>query len=464
MADTDVIVIGGGPGGYVAALKLAMNGKKTILIEKERVGGTCLNRGCIPTKALIHCTEVLDAVKNSSTTGILIDEFHVDTGKMNDYKNSVVQKLVQGVSYLLSKRGVKVIQGTASFIGNHLIEVTHSDGKKQQLAAEDIVIATGSESSKIPVEGIDGKNVISSTEALDITSLPTSLAIIGGGVIGMEIGTTYAKLGVDVIVLEALPSILPALDREIAEEFLKHARSLMKITTGAKVKSISDVEDKKRIVYEAEGKDMEIHAEKVLLCVGRRPNTENLGLENTDVKVSERGYILTDDRCKTSAEGIYAIGDVNGKTLLAHAASAQAIVAAECICGKKSDLNTKLIPSCIYTKPEIACVGKTEEELKKNGISYNVGKFPLKANGRALSINEPEGFIKILTGKKYGEILGAHMVGTRVTDLIAEITLAMNTECTVDEIVATVHAHPTVAEAVFEAAETAAFGQTIHMA
>ena len=464
MADTDVIVIGGGPGGYVAALKLAMNGKKSILIEKERVGGTCLNRGCIPTKALIHCTEVLDAVKNSSTTGILIDEFHVDTGKMNDYKNSVVQKLVQGVSYLLSKRGVKVIQGTASFIGNHLIEVTHSDGKKQQLAAEDIVIATGSESSKIPVEGIDGKNVISSTEALDITSLPTSLAIIGGGVIGMEIGTTYAKLGVDVIVLEALPSILPALDREIAEEFLKHARSLMKITTGAKVKSISDVEDKKRIVYEAEGKDMEIHAEKVLLCVGRRPNTENLGLENTDVKVSERGYILTDDRCKTSAEGIYAIGDVNGKTLLAHAASAQAIVAAECICGKKSDLNTKLIPSCIYTKPEIACVGKTEEELKKNGISYNVGKFPLKANGRALSINEPEGFIKILTGKKYGEILGAHMVGTRVTDLIAEITLAMNTECTVDEIVATVHAHPTVAEAVFEAAETAAFGQTIHMA
>lgn len=463
MADTDVIVIGGGPGGYVAALKLAMNGKKTILIEKEQVGGTCLNRGCIPTKALIHCTEVLDAVKNSGTTGILIDEFHVDTGKMNDYKNSVVQKLVQGVSYLLSKRGVKVIQGTASFIGNHLIEVTQNDGKKQQLTAEDIVIATGSESSKIPIEGIDGKNVISSTEALDITSLPTSLAIIGGGVIGMEIGTTYAKLGVDVTVLEALPSILPALDREIAEEFLKHARSLMKITTGAKVKSISDVEDKKRIVYETEGKNLEILAEKVLLCVGRRPNTKNLGLENTDVKLSERGYILTDDECKTSAEGIYAIGDVNGKTLLAHAASAQAIVAAESVCGKKSDLNTKLIPSCIYTKPEIACVGKTEEELKKNGISYNVGKFPLKANGRALSINEPDGFIKILTGKKYGEILGAHMVGTRVTDLIAEIALAMNTECTVDEIVATVHAHPTVAEAVFEAAELAAFGQTIHM-
>ena len=461
--DADVIVIGAGPGGYVAAMKLAMNGKTVILVERDNVGGTCLNRGCIPTKALIHCGEVLDTVKNSEKAGISVDSCSVDIKKVNAYKDSVVKKLVDGVSYLLSKRGVNVINGTAKFVGEKQIEVITPDGKKQKLSADAFVIASGSKSAVPAIKGIDGKNVITSTEALDFTGLPKSLVIIGGGVIGMEIGSTCAKFGTEVTVLEALPVILPMLDREVASEFAGTARKLMEIETGARVQEIADAGQMKTVIYEKAGDRREIKAEKVLVCVGRKPDTEGLGIENTGIKVSEKGYISVDNNCETSVKDIYAVGDVNGKVLLAHAASAQGILAAEKICGKHCSINTHLIPSCIYTKPEIACVGKTEEELKKEGIPYRVGRFPLRANGKALAMGETEGFVKLLIGEKYGEILGAHIVGTRATDLIGELVLAINAECTAEEIVNTVHAHPTVSEAVFEAAEMACFGQTVHI-
>lgn len=461
--DADVIVIGAGPGGYVAAMKLAMNGKKTILVERDKVGGTCLNRGCIPTKALIHCAEVLDTVKNSEKTGILVDSFSVDMKKVNAYKDSVVKKLTGGVSYLLNKRGVTVINGKAKFLGPKEIEVVLPDGKKQKLSADSFVIASGSQSAMPPIRGIDGKNVITSTEALDFSRLPKSLVIIGGGVIGMEIGSTCAKFGTEVTVLEALPAVLPMLDREVASEFARSAGRLMEIVTAARVEEISDADQMKTVIYHMEGSRKEIRAEKVLVCVGRKPDTAGLGLENTGVRITDRGYISVDENCRTSVKNIYAVGDVNGKTLLAHAASAQGILAAEKICGRDCGINTHLIPSCIYTKPEIACIGKTEEELKKEGRSYRVGRFPLSANGKALAMGETDGFVKLLTGEKYGEILGAHIVGARATDLIGELVLAMNTECTAEEIVNTVHAHPTVSEAVFEAAEMAYFGQTVHI-
>ncbi len=459
----DVIVIGGGPGGYVAAMKLAMNGKKTILVERDQTGGTCLNRGCIPTKALMHCSEVLETVKNSERNGILVDSWHVDTRKVDDYKKDVVRKLSGGVAWLLEKRGVQVIKGVAEFTGEKQLKITLPDGRVQELSAPAFIIATGSESLIPPIRGIDGKNVMTSTEALDVTELPDSLVIIGGGVIGLEIGSIYSRFGVKTVILEALPELLPSADREAVEVLKEAVERNIQIRTGAKVKEIRDSENGKEIFYELGGKDEKITAGKVLICVGRRPNTRELGLERAGIVVSDRGYIQVSECCETTAKNIYAVGDVNGKTLLAHAASAQGILAAEKICGRDAGINIDLIPGCIYTRPELAYVGKTEEELKAGHIPYRVGKFPLNANGKALSMDEPEGFVKILTGEIYHEILGAHIVGARATDLIAELALAINAECTAEELAHTVHAHPTVSESVFEAAETVCFGQAVHI-
>ena len=460
-SEVDVIVVGGGPGGYVAAIKLAMNGKKTVLVEKDSLGGTCLNRGCIPTKALLHCTEVLDLIKSGAQVGICPGAYSVDIEKVGAYKNSVVDKLVGGVSFLLEKKGVTVIKGNARFIGNKKIAVVKENGGEDIISAANIIIATGSKNATLPIDGIDGKNVISSTEALDFSELPQSIAIIGGGVIGIEIGSIYAKFGVKTTILEAMPKILPTLDSEVTAYLESLLGDLLRIETNAKVKAIGDSKDGKVVSFELAGNTEELLAEKVLVCVGRRPNIDSGEINKAGIK-TERGFAVVDSQYESTVKGVYAIGDANGKTLLAHAASAQGIFVAEKICGLNPGINTKLIPSCVYTKPEIACVGKTEDELKKENISYNVSKFPFSANGKALSMNEPEGFVKLLTGKKYGEILGAHIIGSRATDLIAELTLAINAECTIEDIANTVHAHPTVSEAIFEAAEIACFGQSIH--
>lgn len=459
----DVIVVGGGPGGYVAAMKLAMNGKKTILVERDQAGGTCLNRGCIPTKALMHCSEVLETVKNSERNGILVDSWHVDARKVDHYKNEVVRKLSGGVAWLLEKRGVQALKGTAEFIAERELKVTLPDGREQKLSAPAVIIATGSESLLPPIEGIDGKNVMTSTDALDVTELPDSLVIIGGGVIGLEIGSIYSRFGVETAILEALPEILPSADREAVQVLKEAVGKNIQIRTGAKVKAIRDFGNGKKVIYELDGKEEEIRAGKVLVCVGRQPNTGALGLERTGIAVSDRGYIQVNNCCETTVKNVYAVGDVNGKTLLAHAASAQGILVAEKICGRDAGININLIPGCIYTRPELAYVGKTEEDLKAAHIPYHVGKFPLSANGKALSMDEPEGFVKILTGETYNEILGAHIVGARATELIAELALAISAECTAEELAHTVHAHPTVSEAVFEAAETACFGQAVHV-
>lgn len=458
--DADAIVIGAGPGGYVAAIKLALLGKKTILIEKDKVGGTCLNKGCIPTKALLMSAETLDTVKNSSRMGIAVTGFQIQPDVINKRKNQVVDTLVNGVKYLLKKRGVETIAGTASFTGPKTLCIALAAGGEKILSAAHIIIAAGSRSAKIPIEGIDGNNVISSTEALDVSALPESMVVIGGGVIGMEIGSIYADLGVKITILEALPNILPGMDEEISKTYRGIAGKKMSVYTDAKVVRISDVKAQKKITYMYDGKQCEEIADKVLVAVGRSPETESLNLEAAGIK-TERGWICVDDGHMTNVEGVYAIGDVNREVLLAHAASAQGIAVAEKIAGHASSMNLKIVPNCIYTKPEIAAVGMTEKQAKENGIAYKVGKFPFQANGKALAMGEPEGFVKIIADEKYGEILGVHIIGPRATDMISEATLAMRLECTASELAGTIHAHPTLTEAVMEAAESI-LGEAIH--
>jgi len=458
--DADAIVIGAGPGGYVAAIKLALLGKKTVLVEKDKVGGICLNEGCIPTKALLMSAETLDIVKNSAGMGIGVTGYRIQPEVINKRKNQVVDTLVNGVKYLLKKRGVETIVGAASFTGPRTLRIELADGREKELSAEHIIIAAGSRSAKIPIEGIDGNNVVFSTEVLDVTALPKSMVVIGGGVIGMEIGSIYADFGVKITILEALPNILPCMDEEVSKTFRGIVERKMSVCTDAKVIRISDVKAQKKITYMYNGKQCEEIADKVLVAVGRSPETESLNLDAAGIK-TERGWICVDDGHMTNVEGVYAIGDVNGEVLLAHAASAQGIAVAEKIAGHASSMNLKIVPNCIYTKPEIAAVGMTEKQAKEKGIAYKVGKFPFQANGKALAMGEPEGFVKIIADEKYGEILGVHIIGPRATDMISEAALAMRLECTASELAGTIHAHPTLTEAVMEAAESI-LGEAIH--
>jgi dihydrolipoamide dehydrogenase len=461
MRNAETVVIGGGPGGYVAALKLAQMGVKTVLVERDKVGGTCLNRGCIPTKALLMSAEVVQTVRDAARMGVAVGDVKIDLSMMNSRKDQVVGMLVSGVEHLLKKRGVETIAGTASFTGPKTLRVDLAGGGVKEISAKNIIIASGSESAKIPIGGIDGKNVITSTEALDISNLPESLAVIGGGVIGMEIGSIYADLGAKVTVLEALPRILPGMDEEISRALHGIAQEKMDIYTQAKVSGIGDHAGRKKVSYTRDGEEKEVLADQVLVCVGRTPNTRALNLEAAGIE-SERGRICVDGGFKTNVDGVYAIGDVNGKVLLAHAASAQGIFVAETIAGRRPEMDVKTVPNCIYTKPEIASVGLTEEEAKKQKKDIKVSAFPFKANGKALAMGEPEGFVKIVADSKYGEVLGVHMIGPRATDMIAEAVLAIRMECTAAELAGTIHAHPTLSEAVMEAAE-GILGSPIHI-
>ncbi len=460
-SDAATVVIGGGPGGYVAALKLAQLGVKTILVERDKVGGTCLNRGCIPTKALLQSAEVAQTVKDAARMGVKVGEVRIDPSMMNSRKDQVVSMLVGGVEHLLKKRGVRTVAGTASFTGPKALRIELSGGGTEEITAKNIIIASGSVSAKIPIDGLDGKNVITSTEALNISKLPESLAVIGGGVIGMEIGSIYADLGARVTVLEALPRILPGMDEEISRTLHEIAQEKMDIYTQARVTRISDQKEKKKVSYTLAGEEKEVLADKVLVCVGRTPETGALNLAAAGIE-SEKGRIRTDEGFKTNVEGVYAIGDVNGKVLLAHAASAQGIFVAETIAGLRPDMDVKTVPNCIYTKPEIASVGMTEEEARKQKTDIKVGRFPFSANGKALAMGEPQGFVKIVADSKYGEVLGVHIIGPRATDMIAEAVLAIRMECTASELAGTIHAHPTLSEAVMEAAE-GIFGTPIHI-
>ena len=450
--DADTIVIGAGPGGYVAAMKLAMLGASVILVEKDTVGGTCLNRGCIPTKAILHCAEVYEQAKNSAEIGVVTKEVSLDLRKVDAFRKKVINTLVKGVGGLLAARKVSVIEGSASFVSAHEVAVCLKDGSKKRISAPNIVIAAGSKSAAPPIPGIDGKNVITSTEALCVENLPGSIVIIGGGVIGMEIGSAYAEFGVKVTVVEALDRVLPNMDAEISAEFFARAKKKMEIFTSSRVERMEDTEDQKKVVFTRDGNSYEVVADQVLVAIGRTPDLEGLGLENAGIEKNGRA-VAVDDNFETTAAGVYCIGDANAKTMLAHTASAQAIFVAEHIMGKTPEVALNIIPSCIYTDPEIASVGLTEEQAKEQGIAYRVGKFPFRANGRSLVLGKADGFVKIIGSEDYHEILGVHIIGPYATELIAECAMAIKLEGCVEDIANTIHAHPTVSEGVMEAAE-----------
>lgn len=458
--DADVIVIGGGPGGYVAANKLGMLGKSVILVERDRVGGTCLNRGCIPTKALLQCSEVYDHARHGDVWGVVANDMTVDPVKVDAFREKIVNGLVRGVESLLRARKVQTITGEASFTGPKTLEVKLAAGGTKTLTAENIIIATGSKNVAPPIPGLDGKNVVTSTEALHVSRLPESFVIIGGGVIGMELAVVYANLGVEVTVIEALPQLLNICDGEVSATCEQILSKKMDIFTSARVARIEDKGEKKVVYYTKDGKECAVEADLVLAALGRAPDTASLKLEKAGIK-TEKTTIVVDDKLMTNVPGVYAIGDSNGIGMLAHVASAEGITVAEAICGKDAHINRDVVPSCIYCEPEIAQVGLTEEQVKASGRAYKVGKFPLRANGRSMIINQTQGFVKIIGDASTNEILGVHIIGPSATEMIGECAVAMKLEGCVEDIAQTIHAHPSVSESIMEAAESY-LGGAIH--
>ncbi|WP_326907719.1 dihydrolipoyl dehydrogenase [Sedimentibacter sp. MB31-C6] len=445
-----VVVIGGGPGGYVAAIRAAQLGGDVTLVEKEHLGGTCLNVGCIPTKSLLHSAELLEEVKEGAKYGIITKDVNVDFQKVQERKQSVTKQLVSGVKGLLAANKVKVINGEATFTSKDTIEVKTEKGI-DNIKADKFIIATGSIPAKPPIPGIDSKLCIDSTGALELKEIPKTMVIVGGGVIGVEIATLYSSFGCKVIIIEMLDQILPMMDGELTKIIrTKLEKKGVEIYTKTKVISFKDIGASVEVLVEmSDGKSKVFSGEKALISIGRRTNTATIGLEKAGI-VNDRGRITVNEKMETNVPGIYAIGDCVGKIMLAHVASAHGEVAAENALGHNNVFDSKTNPSCVYTKPEFASVGLTEEEAKKQGIDYIIGKFPLAANGRAMIMGE-DGMIKIIAGNEYKEILGAHILGPRATDLIGELALAIQMEATIDEVIATIHAHPTVAEAIKEA-------------
>ena len=453
--DYDIAVIGGGPGGYVAAIKAAQMGKKTVIIEKEHFGGTCLNVGCIPTKALLRSAEALKEVKESAQFGVVdvdTSSAALDLKKVQARKKNVVSQLVGGVQGLLKGNGAVIENGEGKLIDPHTVEV---GGKK--ITAANVIIATGSQAKSLPIEISPEATVLTSTEMLDIDEAPESMVVIGGGVIGIEFAYFLATIGVKVSVVEFLDRILPMVDEEITTQVTGHLKELgIDIYTSAKVTEITA----DSVRFEKDGKVQELPAEQVLMAVGRGPSLAGIDTEALGIK-TERGAIVTDEMLKTSVDGVYAIGDVNGKAMLAHTASMEGIVAVENICGEKAVMDYSKIPSAIYIQPEIASVGLTEKQAAEKYGKIKVGKFLLMANGKAKVAGEERGLVKVIAEAKYGEIVGVHLYCIHATDMIAEAVVAMKLESTAEEVAMAVHPHPTVSEIMHEAMH-AVDGRAIH--
>jgi len=454
-----LIIVGGGPGGYVAAIRAAQLGAEVHLVESDRLGGTCLNVGCIPTKAILHTAELYEAVKNGAGIGLLADNIRIDWPAVMKRKQQVVRRLIGGVDGLLKANNVTVHKGKAVLRDAHTVEVTGATTEK--VSGDAIILATGSEPVKLNFPGADLPGVIDSTAALALDKIPTSIVIIGGGVIGVEFAAMFSAFGTMVTVVEMLPEILPPIDVEIAvqvrQELTKHG---VKFLTGARLTEVAQQNNGLSAQVIIDGNTQNILGEVVLVAVGRRPCSTGIGLETVGI-ATERGKIKVDGHFMTNVPGIYAVGDCNGVLMLAHAASAQGAAAVEHALGHEAYYAANTVPSCIYTSPEVGGVGLTEEQVKAKGLAYNVGRFPLAGNGKAMIECGGTGMVKIIAGAKYGEILGVHIFGPRATDMIAEAALAIRLEATVDELISTIHAHPKVSEAVGEAA-MAVTGNAIH--
>lgn len=464
---SELIVIGSGPGGYVAAIRAAQLGLQTTLIEKDALGGICLNWGCIPTKALLRSAEVLDLIQHSESFGIKTGKPTVDFKKMIDRSRTVSGQLSQGIAHLLKKNKVKVVAGTGKLLKKkgdlHQVEVTDKDGKKQTLEAAKVILATGARARTFPHLQPDGKNIWTSREAMVPEKQPQSLLIVGSGAIGMEFAGFYNALGVDVTVVEIQKRILPAEDAEISAAAQKaFEQKGIKILTDTTVENLNVTS--KGVEATLKGKATKtLSAEKVLLAIGVVGNTENIGIENTAIKV-EKGQIAVNEWCQTHEAGIYAIGDVAGAPWLAHKASHEGVLVAGHAAGQKGlhPLHRNRVPGCTYTAPQIASVGLTEEAAKSNGHKIKVGRFPYLGNGKAIALGEPEGLIKTIFDEKTGELLGAHMIGAEVTELIQGYTLGMTLEATEAEFMGTIFPHPTLSEMMHESVLNA-YGQAIHI-
>jgi len=464
MADAihvEALVIGAGPGGYVAGIRLGQLKKKAMVVERDKPGGICLNVGCIPSKALINAAKTYDKLRHGADIGILADNFRLDMPKMQSWKGEVVSKLTSGVKTLLKANGCDYRTGTARLTSRNTVELTEASGKVT-IQADNIVVATGSRPIEIPGFKFDGNRIVDSTGALAFDAVPERFVVIGGGYIGIEIGTLYAKLGSKVTVVEALPAILPGNDPDIVQVVARKLKKLgVEVMTGAKAKSWSEQGGRAAVVLDAGGKDVTVEADKVLVAVGRRPNWENLGLEEVGVKV-ERGFVTVDKRLRTNVPGIYAIGDVAGQPMLAHKASREAEVVAEVIAGHKTEFDVRVIPAVIFSDPEVASAGITADEAKQRGRDVKVGKFPFSVLGRAIANADTDGFVKVVIDAGTKEVLGIHVVGNGASDIIAEAALAIEMGALADDLSLTIHAHPTLPEAIMEAAK-ASLGEAIHI-
>lgn len=465
MEKYDVVIIGSGPGGYVCAIRNAQLGKKTALIERyNTLGGTCLNVGCIPSKALLDSSEHYHQAKHDfETHGIDLKDLKVNFKQMIDRKRGVVEQTVGGIDFLMKKNKIDVFHGHGSFVNSNTIKIEGEDTKEIQ--AEKVVIATGSKPGSLPFIDIDKKRVITSTEALELAELPKSMVIIGGGVIGLELGSVYARLGTEVTVVEYMDRIIPTMDATMSKELTKSLKKLgIKFALSHKVKEVTN--NGKSVTIKADDKkDNEVswEADYCLVSVGRVPYTANLGLENTGVKLDNRGRIEVNDYLQTNESHIYAIGDVIKGAMLAHKAEEEGTFVAEVMNGEKPHIDYNLIPGVVYTWPEVASVGKTEEQLKAEKVKYKVGSFPFKASGRARASMDTDGLIKVLADEQTDEILGVHMCGPRAADMIAEAVVGMEFRATAEDISRMSHAHPTFTESFKEAALDATNKRALHI-
>ncbi|MGO1922891.1 MAG: dihydrolipoyl dehydrogenase [Jeotgalicoccus sp.] len=458
--ETDTIVIGAGPGGYVAAIRAAQLGQSVTLVEKADIGGVCLNVGCIPSKAMISSAHRYQEAQNSEDMGVITEGVKLDFSKVQEFKDSVVNKLVGGVDMLLKGNKVNVVKGEAYFVDDSKLKVM-DDKQSQTYEFKNAIIATGSRPIEIPGFKFGGR-ILDSSGALALEEAPEKLIVIGGGYIGTELGSAYANFGTEVTILEGTADILGGFEKQMTQLVKKNLKSKnATIVTKAMAKSAEETENGVKVTYEAKDETQEVEADYVLVTVGRRPNTDELGLEELGIKMSDRGLIEVDKQSRSSISNIYAIGDIVDGLPLAHKASYEGKVAAEAIAGEKSEVDYIAMPAVCFTEPELATVGYNENQAKEKGIEVVTGKFPFQANGRALGLNKTDGFVKVVARKEDGLVIGAQIAGNGASDIISELGLAVETGMTLEDIALTIHAHPTLGEIPMEAAEVA-LGRPIH--
>ncbi len=465
MSTYDVVVIGAGPGGYVCAIRAAQLGQKVAIVDKQWLGGVCLNVGCIPSKALLKNAELAHTLRERGKEfGFSFENLHLDFSVAVKRSRQVSDRLTKGVGFLMKKNNIDVLMGAAKLTATNALQVTDKDGKVTEVTAKNIVIATGASAMLIPGVQADGKRILTYWEAILQPTLPKSVVIIGAGAIGVEFATVWSGYGAEVTIVEMLPRIVPLEDEEISAELAKSFQKRgIRLLTGTRVQSIEASETGVTVKVSAPDGEKVLQADQALVAIGFRPNTREIGLETAGVKLSQRGFIEVDERMATNVPGIWAIGDATGKLLLAHVASAQGVVCAENIAGAETiTLDYTMMPRATYCQPQVASFGLTEAQAVEKGYKVKVGRFIFQANGKALGLGDYGGFVKLITDEKYGEILGAHLIGPDVSELLPELTLAQRMELTSAEIARNVHAHPTLSEALMEAAEGAE-GHAIHI-